>query len=98
DWSSDVCSSDLGDVHDVPRVDVARNDQVAHQPVAVGLEGAEADRRGLDELAGEHCARPRGRIGATLDSLHGPEVAKLQVADVDHEGDHQSSDLSASGI
>ena len=51
-----------GDVHHVPGVDVARVDDVADELVA--LERAEADRRRLGELGGEHRARPRRRVGA----------------------------------
>jgi hypothetical protein len=41
------------DIHDVPRIDVARHDQVADElaGVAVEVERAEADRARLRELA-----------------------------------------------
>src|SRR4051812_13363260 len=60
-----------GDVHHVPGVDVARDDEVADQRtvLALRLEGAEADRARLRELACEHRAGPRRRVGTTLDLL-----------------------------
>src|SRR5919109_1947469 len=70
-----------GDVHDVPGVDVARDDHVADQPVA--FEGAEAHRRGLRQLAREHRARPRGRIRAPLDLFDRAEVLQSEGADLD---------------
>src|SRR5262249_19337324 len=74
------------DVHDVPGVDIPRIDDVADQLVA--LERAEADRRSLRELGGEHRARPRRPVGALLDLLDLGQVADRQAPDLDRERGH----------
>jgi len=64
----------------VPRVDVARDDQIAAQLAvfAFRFERAEADRARFRELTGEHRARPRRRVRAALDLLDRPQVAEAQ--------------------
>ena len=62
-----------GDVHQVPDVGVARADEVAAEPGAVG--GAEADPRRLRELEHEHRQRPRRLERAPLDREHRRQVA-----------------------
>ena len=71
------------DVHHVPRVDVARDDHVAHQLARLRLEGAEADRGRLRELPGEHRAGPRSRVRGALDRLDRRQVAEAEAAEVD---------------
>src|SRR5262249_49908758 len=71
------------DVHDVPRVDVAGDDEVADELPRLRVERAEADRRRLRELAGEHRARPRCRIRTLLDALDRAQVGELEAAQLD---------------
>ena len=81
-----------GDVHDVPRVDVAGVDGVAHERVA--LERAEADRGRLRELGREHRARPRRRVGAALDPLDRVQVGEVEQADLERDGGHAEGTAS----
>ncbi len=81
------------DVHHVPGVDVAGDDQVADELVPLAVDRAEADRGRLRQLAREHRARPRRGIRRALDLLDRVQVAQLQLPELDHH----RSDLSASG-
>ena len=85
-----------GDVHHVPGVDVARDDEVADERAVLPfrLERAEADRARLRELAREHRAGPRRRVGAALDLLDREEIAEREPAQLDRR--HRMF-LSASG-
>jgi hypothetical protein len=79
-----------GDVHHVPRVDVARDDQVAREAVFFRVEGAEANRGRLRDLAREHRARPRRGVRRALDLLDAVQVAELEAAELDRLDAHES--------
>jgi hypothetical protein len=76
-----------GDVHDVPRVDVARDDEIAVERAAVVLavdaERTETDGARLCKLAGEHRARPRRAVRAPLDLLDRREVGESETAELE---------------
>src|SRR5205085_3162845 len=82
-----------GDVHHVPGVDIAGVDDVADELVA--LERAEADRRALRGLGGEHRAGPGRLVRALLDLLDLGEVTERETPDLDRDGRH--ADGFASG-
>ena len=85
-----------GDVHHVPGIDVAGDDQVADERAVLPfrLERTEADRARLRELAREHRARPRRRVRTALDLLDVEEVVERQSTQLDRR--HRRF-LSASG-
>src|SRR5215211_8422979 len=68
------------DVHHVPRVDVARVDDVADEPFA--LECAQADRGRLRQLGREHRPRPRRAVRPLLDRLDVVEIAEREPPDL----------------
>src|SRR5215207_10019965 len=71
------------EVHHVPGVDVAGDDQVGDEAVLVGVDRAEADRRRFRELAREHGTRPWRWVGAALDALDRIEIAELQLTELE---------------
>ena len=71
----------------MPRVDVARHDQVAGQ-LAVGCVGAEAEGARLRQLGDEHRARPRCRVRLALDALDVLEVDPPRAAEARGSREH----------
>ena len=65
------------DVHDVPGVDVSRENEVAHQGAAL-VEGPQRERAGLGDLGCEHRARPGSRVRNRLDRLDVAEIARAR--------------------
>jgi len=74
-----------GHVHDVPRVDVARDERIADE-LALLEVGPERDRAGLAQLGSEHRARPGRRVRGPLDLLDRVQVPLLEAAQLDVHG------------
>src|SRR5438128_4903025 len=85
------------DVHHVPRVDVPGDDQVPEQNACPRVESAERERRRLRQLAGEHRARPRRRVGRALDRFDRVEIAQLEPPELEAVVAHFDTVVSASG-
>src|SRR5437870_99156 len=71
-----------GKVHDMPRVDVTGDDQVAEQLARLRLKGAERDRGRLGQLAGEHRPRPGSRVRVAFDRFDRVEVAQFEATEI----------------
>src|SRR3546814_1621559 len=108
DWSSDVCSSDLADLH--RQVDAAPLGHLQHRllpirrsPVVHGLPGAEragplqllVARRGDDGAGAHQGGELQGEDGNAASAQQQHRVASLQPSDVDQRSEEHTSELQS---